>query len=423
MPDLLKIAAIFLFFLMLSEKQSQGQYPFFDSLVDIQIELPRIFDLRSTHRLSPVRVQAAGGCWAAAAMGSLESFMKSSGPESISLSDKNLFYFHGFDSARTTYGNHVMATAYFTRGSGPFIQDPIIDTTYGGDQQPDFLIREARFLPSDPVIIKRTIYHFGGVNAMLHFRPEKLDSVTHIHYSINGRINHVVNLAGWDDTLRTHLGSGVWIAQNSLGSKSGDSGFFYIPYQDENILQYNAVWPEWESYPENLKILYYDSLGQTATYGFEDTVCYALVKFTAPSSGFVKAVGTWSTSEHSEWEASVHQYFDYEKGRLSPAISRSQVVESRFKGYYSANLQDCVSLKQGEDFFIRIRYSSRADTMLVPVERLIEKYAAPFLSRDRCWINPDEKRWPETWYICGETSEYPALKFNLSIKVYFFSAE
>jgi hypothetical protein len=124
-----------------------------------------------------------------------------------------------------------------------------------------------------------------------------------------------------------------------------------------------------------------------------------------------------------EWQATVHQFFNDVKGRLSATISQTGVVKARFKGFYSASLKEPVLMNKGEDFFIRIRYSSISDTNLVPVERFVRKYATPTLALDRCWINPDEKRWPETWYKCGETIEYPALQFNLCIKAYFFSEE
>jgi len=397
-----------------------GQYPSFDSLVSTYSDLPVRFDLRDSKRISPVRVQAPGGCWAAAAMSSFESFIQTATGNSFTFSDKNLYHFHGYDSTRTTYGNHMMATAYFVRGDGPFVSTPEVDTLRQSNP-PDLIINGARFLPNNPRIIKNTIYQFGGVSTMLRFRPETMDSLSFVHYSNTEKINHVVNLVGWDDEFVTNTGQGVWIAQNSLGLKSGDAGYFYIPYQDKSVLQYNAVWPEWCEYPESMKIIYYDTLGQTSTYGFEDTVCYALVEFTAPGEGMLKTIGTWCTMENSIIQATIYKSFDKEHKQLDMAIGQSENETCRFEGYYHLELVKPVKFTKGELFYVKVKYSTPTDTCRIPVERYVKQYAYPDLVSDKCWINPDENSWPETWYLCGKSTDYPALQFDLCIKAYFYN--
>ncbi len=412
---------LFVFWLLYSISPVTAQYQHFDSIISQKTDLPVTFDLRHMNRFSPVRVQAAGGCWSAAAMASLESFILSGGGPSYHFSDRNLYRFHRYDSTRTTYGNHMMATAYFVRGAGPYISTPGVDTVFQAKRKPVLWIDQARFLPNDPNLIKRTILEFGGVSSMLRFRPETLDSLTHIHYAKGNAINHVVNLVGWSDTMETNYGKGVWIAQNSLGVKSGDSGFFYIPYQDQRILQYNAVWPDWKPFPNQLKLLYYDTLGQTSTYGFEDTVCYSLIKFKAPANGKLKAIATWSTAANSIIESTIYRSFDENKKVLNDSAGYTAPFLSRFEGYYTIEMEKPVPINKGETFYIKIRYSVPADTSRVPVEKRIDGYAYPTLVQDKCWINPDEKKWPDTWYLCGKTSKYPALRFNLCIKACFYS--
>jgi len=273
----------------------QEQYPskvdFDDNLFD-QENLPVVFDLREYNRLGSVKVQAAGGCWASAAMGSVESVRISAGLSDDVLSDINLKLFHGFEPERNTSGNHYMATAYFSRGNGPILKQPETDTLNPTHPEIYSYISDARYLPNDPELIKQVIMDYGAVYSMLFFRPEILDTITNIFYTDKKNINHAVILIGWNDTLGTDKGKGVWIAQNSLGLKSGEDGFFYIPYQDPNILTVNAIWPKWMDNNPNAKIYYYDTLGSFNSYGFRNSICYGLVKYEADENVQLTNIGT-----------------------------------------------------------------------------------------------------------------------------------
>jgi cathepsin L len=61
-------------------------------------------------------------------------------------------------------------------------------------------------------------------------------------------VNHAVTLLGWDDTVTTAFGHGVWIIRNSWGQFWGETagfgshrGFMLIAYQSNNI-GYSATW-------------------------------------------------------------------------------------------------------------------------------------------------------------------------------------
>ena len=314
----------------------------------------------------------------------------------------------------------MMSTAYFIRGGGPYISTPELDTTKQA-KNPNLLISSARFLPDEPELIKRAIYYFGGVSTMLRFRPETLDSLTFIHYASSNKINHVANLIGWDDDMETDVGTGVWIAQNSLGVKSGEKGFFYIPYQDQSVLQYNAVWPDWDQYRENLRLIFYDTLGKTSSYGFEDTVCFGLMKFIAPENGLLERIGTWTTTEYTEIDAEVYKSFDTTLKQLEEKIGEMNTQSCRFEGHYNFLLNKPVRLKKGDAFYIKVRYSVPSDTSRVPTEQFVSDYAYPHIETSKCWINPDDNKWPNSWYLCGKTSDYPVLNFDICIKAYFLA--
>jgi len=409
---------------------SQGQHRFenelgldFDNIFSAESTLPVCFDLRGTNRLSPVRTQPTGACWASAAMSSVESFWRTKGFSNQILSDLNLNLYHGFDSIRNGYGNHFMATAYLTRGSGPVIKSSRTDSLKSNIPGLPVLNVGARFLPNNAPLIKQIIKDYGAVWSMMYFRKPHFDTITDIWYTEIRNINHVIDLVGWNDTMQTKTGEGCWIAQNSLGRNFGDEGFFYIPYSDPNILQYNAVWQEWIPWHQDNGLLYYDTLGSTSNYGFNDTVCYGLVKFTAPCKMKIDRFGSYISLPGTIIRAEVYEHFDTTLKTLTGLIGSANEMTCRFAGYYTIKLLKEVEIKQNRDFYVMMQYSHPTDTMPLPVEKSIAGYSHPHLTSGRCWVNPDIVKWSRTWYPCGTTSLYSGLRFDLCIRVYYRKAD
>jgi len=256
----------------------------FDLIRVNPVIFPAVFDLRNDTLLSDVRTQANGGCWSSSTMVTVEAWWRQIGLGDFYFSDMNLQLTHGFANSRNTYGNHYMATAYFSRGSGPVEKNTHEDSLFLFRSQTPYILSNARYLPKDPNLIKQTILDYGPVYSMLYFKRKEVDSIRYILNNLDNPkdlINHAVALVGWNDTMSTMQGTGVWIAQNSLGKKFGESGFFYIPYQNEDILKHNAVWTSWDSFGQEYDIHYYDTLGSFNSYGFNDSICYGLVKFNA----------------------------------------------------------------------------------------------------------------------------------------------
>lgn len=387
------------------------------SILDM-MQLPVSFELRSSSRLSPVKTQPDGGCWTSATMVSVESLFRTFGYGNFEFSDVNLKVCHGYDHRRSSNGNHFMATAYFTRGSGPVIKNPEADSLCEITPKTAALITDARFLPDDPALIKKVIMKFGAVYSMMHFKKDELDSVTNIYYSDSEKINHVIDLVGWNDTVSTKAGTGVWIAQNSLGVKFADSGFFYIPYSDPNILKYNAIWNKWIPYDSLLHIFYYDTLGSYFSYGYNDSLIYGLVKYTAISNCEISGVGTSVNHTNTRVYAEIYKNFDRETGELTGKCAVIPERKCEYPGYYTLNIGPPVRLRKGEEFYILMRYIVPGASMPMPVEKYIDGYSNPTLTAGKSWINHDIDQWPDAWFETGKNAEYDFLKFNLCIKAY-----
>ncbi len=384
----------------------------------VKDSLPLYFNLRNTGRLSLVKTQSSGGCWASAAMASVESFRRTQYNETVILSDLNLKLYHGFDSTRTNNGNHYMATSYFSRRSGPLEKNPETDSLYFNEPMTVSYISDARYLPNDPGLIKQTIMDYGAVYSMMYFRREHVDSLTNIYFTNHKKINHAINLVGWNDTLQTDTTKGAWIAQNSMGVSFADSGYFYIPYNDPNVLEYNCIWPNWMDYEKKSKIYYYDTLGSYYSYGFKDTLCYGLVKYTAESELRITKIGSFINQPFTKIYAEIYKEFDTSSKILSGKEAVIDEVECRYPGYYTFDLKTPVKVDKDDDFYIMMKYVTPNDTLPLPVETFIEGYSDPHLTSHKCWINPDLEKWPETWYECGAESKFETLNFDLCIKAY-----
>lgn len=393
----------------------------FDTLNFASEVLPPEFDLRETGDASMIKIQSNWGCWASAAISSIESFFASTQYSNTLLSDKNLFNFHGFDSSRTTYGNHYMATAFFTRGNGPVMEGTRYDTVKSTEPPLAALITEAVYLPDDPVIIKTAIKKCGSVYAMMNFVNTFYNDSTYLYCSYkNKKINHAVNIIGWNDTI----GEGVWIIQNSRGPNFGNNGCFDICYQDVNFHDYNAIWTEWTDYDPDLAILYYDTCGSYNSYGFEDSLCYGMIGFSPEKQFDLNMIGTFINDSDTYVQAYIYNGFDSVFKKPGTLLYTTKEYCYKMPGYYTIKLDDPVSLTAGKTFYIIVKYVSPETHKPLPIENFIEKYCDPHLTSGRCWVNPDMEKWPETWYECGENSKWPSLRFDLCIKVYgFYRAE
>jgi len=388
-----------------------------DNILNIE-QLPVNFDLRESGRLSPIKTQPDGGCWTSATMASVESLFRTFGYGKFELSDINLKLCHCFDPERSSNGNHFMATAYFSRGAGPLPKAPETDSLCDLTPQTTAYITDARFLPDNPSLIKKVIMNFGAVYSMMYFNKNELDTVSNVYYAKSRKINHVIDIIGWNDTINTITGKGVWIAQNSLGIKFGDSGFFYIPYDDPNILQYNAIWNKWIAYDSLLQIYYYDTLGSYRSYGYNDSLIYGLIKFTAGSDCEIIKIGTSVNHPDTRIYTEIYTGFNKKTGKLTGKSAIISEKNCKYPGYYSFDLENPVSLTKGEDFYILMRYIVPGVSMPMPVEQYVEGYGNPELTSKKCWINHNIEQWPDAWYETGAESEFEFLKFNLCIKAY-----
>jgi C1A family cysteine protease len=381
-----------------------------------------VYDMRTTNFLTPVRGQTNNGCWAFATMASVESRWLVLGLGIWDLSENNLKYCHGFDANRSYYGNHWMSTAYFARRTGALTEAD--DPNLGGSPAPGqcpvgkksvAYITDARYLPHDNNTIKQAILNQGSIFTMLYYVSTYYNPVNFTYYYSGApQVNHCVSIVGWDDNKVTSGGTGAWICKNSYGVAWGEAGFFYVSYADKGILNYNAYWPVRSDNLPNSTIYGYDDLGNYQSVGYAEPLGYTLVKFVATGKQLLSKVGTYAMGSNATLDIDVFDNFDPVTKILSGQFSHQSGLACAMPGYYTFDLATQVTIEQGNDFYIRVRYLTPTNNNPIPIERVISGYSVPFIESDVAWVSDSGN--DGSWFAIGNSTNY--YKWDPCVKVY-----
>lgn len=377
-----------------------------------------VYDMRTTGLLTPVKGQTGNACWAFASIASVESQWLVLGLGSWDLSENNLKYCHDFDPSRNTWGNHFMSTAYFTRRKGPLLEadDPNAESSLcPGGKTPVGYISDARYLPKDMVAVKQAILDHGAIYTMMYIDGAYYNAANYTYYySGPFEINHAVDLVGWDDTKVTAGGTGAWICKNSYGTGWGEAGYFYISYNDNSILEYNAYWPtRMDNVPEST-IYGYDDLGNYESAGYEGPIGYMLVKFVCTGKQLLSKIGTYAMATNTTMEIDIFDNFDPVTLVPSGLIMSLTGLSCPMPGYYTFDLPSAITMEEGNDFYIRVRYQTPSFNYPIPYECYISGYSDPVIESNVAWISEDAA--DGSWYLIGNTTSLQ--KWDPCIKVY-----
>lgn len=369
-------------------------------------KLPVVFDLRALNMVTPVKNQAnCGSCWTFATYGNIEGRRLFANEGTWDLSENNLKQKHGFVWGPCAGGNAAMSTAYLTRGQGAILEadDPYSD--YDSDNwnsnPPVMYIYDAVYLQRNTDVIKQACYDYGAIYTNMCWADPSYNSTNKTYY-YNGTAatNHAVTIVGWDDTKVTAGGTGAWIIKNSWGSGWGESGYFYISYNDTKVNTEVCYWPNKIEYNSNREIMYYDKLGYLSGMGYGSPTGYALVKFVPTTNHTITKLGTYHTVDGTTIGFQV--YDDKSGNTLSNLLgSISNTTISR-AGYTSLDLPTPINVTAGNDIYVKVYYNTPGYNFPIPFETALATYATPVIETGVFWFGSSGT----TWTLAGQGTTY-----------------
>ncbi|MBE0661485.1 MAG: T9SS type A sorting domain-containing protein [Bacteroidales bacterium] len=387
-------------------------------------DFPVVYDMRDSAWVTPVKTQSAGACWAYSVMGALESRLLMLGYGTYDLSDNNLKQCHKYVPERSTNGNHWMATAYFARRDGPYLEteDPYPGGTSGPGNCPGnlnalFYVHQARYpIPQNIDAIKQTVLEIGAVWSLMYFKDTYLNPTDHTYY-FDGttNVNHAGCVVGWNDTIVTAGGTGAWIVRNTYGPAWADNGYYYVSYNDSQFLKYNAYWPTVMETEEYTAIFQHDEIGGYWGAGGWNEVAYGLVKFEGPAWDMeITKIGSFVVYGGCGIEIKIYSQFG---DSLSGLLGSQEEEVLELPGYYTFNLDSAILIPAGQDFYVQVKYNSNHPELLypVPIEDTIAGYSMPEIETGKYWINPDPVEYPDGWFQLGHGTDF---HYDLCIKAY-----
>lgn len=378
---------------------------------------PSSYDLRNVNGnnyVTSVRNQYdVGTCWAFSAVGSIESRWKKLGINA-DLSEENLATCHGFQLGINDGGLWNMATAYFSRYSGPYfeVQDPYSNdqfaycpsAVYGSIKA---FIPEVRYISKDIDLVKSTIMEFGGLACDLRWEDNAY-SISSKTYCYKGSepTNHAGTCIGWDDSKSTSGGTGAWLIKNTWGTTFGDAGYYWISYQDTRALSWCAYFPSRYDYNSNEKQHLQDGLGVLGYYGFEQSEAYSLVKYTVSGTQLLKRIGTYAAGPGTIIDIEI--YDDKSGNNLSNLLAslNSQVCD--IAGFYVFDIPTQVN----GSFYVKIKYTSPGVEYPIPVEAAVDGFASPYILSGVAWISKKGAIWEEVG------NNITTKRFDLCVRAY-----
>lgn len=287
-------------------------------------------------------------------------------------------------------GDIYMALAYLARWSGPVLEedDPYMLDEFGGDvsefaynQLPArYHLRQAILLPDrektaeDTLHYKNAIYTYGAIYCGIRHQEGEggyYDETGSYYFKPEADMaggGHAISLVGWDDTVPaeqftvtvdgssyTPAGDGAFIAKNNYGTEKGQNGFFYISYYSADLSANPAAAIFVDNPSSDYDNIYqYDPLGYTNLYEpsqySRGKVLYTKNVFTAAGAQDVKAVPFYSMHEDQDYDVYLEA-----NGETRHVASGAH----KYKGYYTVELGEGISVAAGEEFSVTVRLQNR----------------------------------------------------------------
>ena len=379
--------------------------------------LPECFDLRDVYDSLQVPDQGAfQTCWAFASLKALETTVK----DGTELSADHMTMRNHFGLGQDAGGDYSMASAYLLAWQGPVAEadDPYGDGDSPEDAEPVYHVQELQILGTkDPEVIKEAVYEYGGVQSACYMPQEAgaereryyREETGAFYYSGIQESNHDVVIIGWDDAYpkenfaQQPEADGAFLCMNTWGQEFGDSGYFYISYEDSRIGETSVVYTGIEAADNYDRVYQTDLCGWTGQIGYGTSRAWFANVYEAEEALELAAAGFYATVPETAYRVSVKSL---EAGETIGASGWMQAAEGSVghAGYYTVRFEVPFPVESGKRFVVMIEIDSPGTAEPIAMEyRSGSRLSKVDIDDGEGYISSDGVTWErtETEYNCN----------------------
>ena len=239
-------------------------------------------------------------------------------------------------------------------------------------------MKNAYWLPTEEVqVIKKMIMEYGALASSYIHNDNAYNTQTNAYFSgmtkqeasaSYNSYGHGIALVGWDDNYNREnfnkdcrpKRNGAWLMRNSWGTASGESGYFWMSYEEKTLdsVAMAFEFQDAEKYDYNYQ---YDGSSGVQYISNSGAASVANV-FQVKGSGnqILQAVGIGLQSTNVDYEIQI--YKDPQPGKPAsgtPMLLEVQKGKTTYSGYHTIELQQPVFLEYGHTFSVVFSFDKK----------------------------------------------------------------